>query len=151
EFQGIAADHFVEVDLGREIPTDTRLWLVARGGVYPPDSSINGAIGQGQRVQPRGLSLEARDRSGRWGVVSPDLGFPAGKNKTVLIDLQQVAAAGVPHARRLRLRTNLEVYWDRLALADGVERPQLSTLRLQPELAGLGFPGVRQPPPRNAS
>ena len=55
-------------------------------------------------------------------MVSPDLGFPAGKNKTILIDLQQVAAAGVAHARRLRLRTNLEVYWDWLAVADGVER-----------------------------
>jgi hypothetical protein len=77
-------------------------------------------------------------------MVSPDLGFPAGKNKTILIDLQQVAAAGVAHARRLRLRTNLEVYWDRLALADVVERPQLSTLRLQPERAELGYRGFSQ-------
>ncbi len=144
EFQGIAADHFVEFDLGREIPGDRRQWLVASGWIYPTDSSINVAIGQGQRVQPRGLSLEAQDRSGRWVVVSPDLGFPAGKNKTVLIDLQQVAAAGVPHARRLRLRTNLEVYWDRLALADVVERPQLSTLRLQPERAELRYRGFSQ-------
>jgi hypothetical protein len=77
-------------------------------------------------------------------VVSPDLGFPAGKNKTILIDLQQVAAAGVPHARRLRLRTNLEVYWDRLALAGAVGQPQLSTLRLQPERADLRFRGFSQ-------
>ena len=142
--QGIAADHFVEVDLGREIPADTRLWLVASGWIYPTDSSINVAIGQGQRVQPRGLSLEAQDRSGRWVVVSPDLGFPAGKNKTILIDLQQVTAAGVAHARRLRLRTNLEVYWDRLAVADGVERAQLSTSRLQPERAELRYRGFSQ-------
>src|SRR6185436_9030732 len=104
----------------------------------------NVAIGQGQRVQPRGLSLEAQDRSGRWVTVSPDLGFPAGKNKTVLIDLQQVPVAGVAHARRLRLRTNLEVYWDRLAVADGVERAQLSTSRLQPERAELRYRGFSQ-------
>src|SRR6185436_17454959 len=99
----------------------------------------NVAIGQGQRVQPRGLSLEAQDPSGRWVVVSPDLGFPAGKNKTVLIDLQQVAAAGVAHARRLRLPNNPEVYWGRLAVADGVERPQLRMLRLPPDRAELRF------------
>ena len=29
-----------------------------------------------------------------------------------LIDLTSVVRAGVPHARRLRLRTNLEIYWD---------------------------------------
>ena len=49
-------------------------------------------------VKPRGLSLEAQDATGRWVVVAPDLGFPAGKNKTILIDLQPVARAGV--ARR---------------------------------------------------
>ena len=34
--------------------------------------------------------LEALDRHGRWVVVDPDLGFPAGKNKTMLIDLSGV-------------------------------------------------------------
>jgi hypothetical protein len=141
EYQGVAADHFVEIELGREIPRDTRLWLVATGWIYPTDSSINVAIGQGTRIQPRGLSLEAQDRSGRWVVVSPDLGFPAGKNKTILIDLSQVTAAGVAHARRLRLRTNLEVYWDRLAVAEGIESPTLSTVRLQPDRADLRYRG----------
>lgn len=144
EFQGIAADHFVEIDLGREIGSETR-WLVASGWIYPTDSSINVAIGQGQRVQPHGLSLEAQHpSSGRWVVVAPDLGFPAGKNKTILIDLRQVAAAGVAGARRLRLRTNLEVYWDRLAVAEGVEHAELRTSRLQPERAELRYRGFSQ-------
>jgi tetratricopeptide (TPR) repeat protein len=140
-YQGIAAEHFVEVDLGREIPPDTRQWLVATGWIYPTDSSINVAIGQGTKIQPRGLSLEARDRSGRWVVVSADLGFPAGKNKTILIDLSQVTAAGVAHAQRLRLRTNLEVYWDRLAVADDLESSTASVTRLQPERAELRYRG----------
>ena len=46
-------------------------------------------------MKPRGLSLEAQDARGRWVVVAPDLGFPAGKNKTILIDLGRVARAGV--------------------------------------------------------
>ena len=75
------------------------------------------AIGQGGRVQPHGLSLEALDGRGRWVVVAPDLGFPAGKNKTILIDLGRVARAGLDGARRLRLRTNLEIYWDSIAYA----------------------------------
>ena len=41
----------------------------------------------GRPEQPRGLSLEAQDAQGRWAVVAPDLGFPAGKNKTILVDL----------------------------------------------------------------
>ncbi|MEO8256413.1 MAG: FG-GAP-like repeat-containing protein [Acidobacteriota bacterium] len=144
EFQGIAADHFVEIDLGQEITRQSRRWLVASGWIYPTDSSINVAIGQGQRVQPRGLSLEALDKSGRWVVVAPDLGFPAGKNKTILIDLRQVAAAGVAPARRLRLRTNLEVYWDRLAVADAVDGAELDIVPLLPARADLRYRGFSQ-------
>ena len=69
-YQGIAADHFVELELGAEIPRDAPMWLVAYGFVYPTDSSINVAIGQGGHVQPRGLSLEALDALGRWVVDS---------------------------------------------------------------------------------
>src|SRR3982074_3269093 len=47
-YQGIAKDHFVELDRGREIPRETRVWLVASGFIYPTDSSINVAIGQGR-------------------------------------------------------------------------------------------------------
>ena len=92
-------------------------WLVANGFIYPTDSSINVAIGQAG-IEPRGLSLEAQDAAGRWVVVAPDLGFPAGKNKTILIDLARVARAGVARPKRLRLRTNLEIYWDSLAVAE---------------------------------
>ena len=75
-YQGVAEDHFVEVDLGREIAPRPALWLVRHGWIYPTDSSINVAIGQGAADQPRGLALEAQDAPGRWVVVAPDLGFP---------------------------------------------------------------------------
>ena len=80
-YQGIAKDHYVEVDLGREIPAEGRTWLVANGWVYPTDSSINLAIGQGGHIEPHGLSVEAEDARGRWIVVAPDLGFPAGRTR----------------------------------------------------------------------
>jgi tetratricopeptide (TPR) repeat protein len=143
-YQGVAADHFVEVDLGVEIPRDAPMWLVAHGFVYPTDSSINVAIGQGGAVRPRGLSLEALDAGGRWVVVAPDLGFPAGKNKTILVDLGRVARAGVAGARRLRLRTNLEIYWDSLASAAGLTEASLRTVRLDPVRADLRYRGYSE-------
>jgi Tfp pilus assembly protein PilF len=140
-YQGIAQDHFIELDLGQEIPRETRLWLVANGWIYPTDSSINLAIGQGHQVQPHGLSLEAEDQAGRWVAVSPDLGFPAGKNKTILIDLATVVRAGLPHARRVRLRTNLEIYWDWLAIADDVPDAAIRTTRIPAARADLRYRG----------
>ena len=136
DYQGIAKDHFVEIDLGGA----TSKWLVANGWIYPTDSSINVAIGQ-QGVQPHGLSLEAQDDRGRWVVVSPDLGFPAGKNKTILVDLAPIARAGIAHPRRVRLRTNLEIYWDSLALADEITDVSICPWRIPAAVADLRHRG----------
>jgi Tfp pilus assembly protein PilF len=143
-YQGVAEEHFVEVELDRDIARDRPLWLVAHGWIYPTDSSINAAIGQGNHPKPHGLSLEAQDDGGRWIVVSPDLGFPAGKNKTILIDLRKLADAGVPRARRLRLRTNLEIRWDSVAYAEGVDAAVLKTVRVQSSQADLRYRGFSQ-------
>ncbi len=115
-YQGIAPEHYVDVTLPARRPGAGAPTLVALGWVYPTDSSINMAIGQGASVRPSGVVLEALGADGRWRVVDPDVGFPAGKNKTMLIDL-----SGAGEATRVRLRTNLEVYWDWLAVATPAE------------------------------
>jgi hypothetical protein len=120
EYQGIAQEHSVEFQLPAAESDGGSRVLIAQGWVYPTDSSINVAIGQHRVGQPRGLALEAQDAAGNWRTVEADLGFPAGKNKTMIIDL-----AGIGSARTVRLRTNLEVYWDALrvgTLADGAVR-----------------------------
>jgi hypothetical protein len=143
-YQGVANDHFVEFELGREVGSGDVPWLIAYGFVYPTDSSINVAIGQGENVQPRGLSLEARDGRGVWVTVAPDLGFPAGKNKTVLIDLGAAARAGIAGAKRFRLRTNLEIYWDSLSVATPATDVVPQTLRLAPTKADLRYRGFSE-------
>ena len=97
-YQGIAEDHFVEFELGARRRAGTRRrgsWRT--GGSIRPTAASTWRSGRARHVPPRGLSLEALDATGRWVVVAPDLGFPAGKNKTILIDLV-ACAAGV--ARR---------------------------------------------------
>lgn len=131
-YQGIADDHFVELELGEGAGAGTL--LIATGWIYPTDSSINVAIAQGG-IEPHGLALEAQRADGRWTTVHADLGFPAGKNKTVLIDL-----GGIGDARRLRLRTNLEISWDAMALAD-VSDERLATARLGAAAADLVYRG----------
>jgi tetratricopeptide (TPR) repeat protein len=135
-YQGIAKNHFVEFELPRVVSEG--LTLVASGWIYPTDSSINVAIGQGGEVTPSGVSLEARQTNGQWIVVDPDLGFPAGKNKTMLVDLSRARGA-----TRLRLRTNLEIYWDRLAVAE-TSVASVRQTRLQVLSAELRFRGYSQ-------
>ncbi len=134
-YQGVARDHWVEITVGDEIPRDRPLRLVANGWIHPTDSSINVAIAQGDGVKPQGLILEVPDSGDGWKVVRDDLGFPAGKNKTILLDLDGLFAADAP--RRFRLRTNLEIFWDSLAIAEALPETELKTQRLAPDSAEL--------------
>jgi tetratricopeptide (TPR) repeat protein len=142
-YQGVTRDHWVEAEIGEDVPRDKPLVLVAHGWIHPTDSSINVAIGQGKHPAPQGLVLEVPTPDGKWTVARPDLGFPSGKNKTILVDLDRIFRPGAP--RRFRLRTNLEIYWDSLAVAEALPAPSavaapgvtLKTQRLSPSSAEL--------------
>jgi hypothetical protein len=131
-YQGITRDHFVELELPEAAPRTGPLWLVAQGWVHPTDSSINVAISQGESPRPRGLSLQVADASGRFRTVRDGLGFPSGKDKTVLVDVGRVFPP--QGRRRARLATNLEVFWDRIGWAVG--RPDVKVTPQRLALAG---------------
>jgi len=151
QYQGIARDHYVEVDLGNEVPRSGALYLIANGSVYPTDSSLNVALSQGERWRARGLVLEVPDGHGGWRVARDNLGFPAGRRKTILVDLTNVFRPGVAH--RVRLRTNLEIYWDSIEWARGLPDTPLAITHLDPDVADLHYrgysvietPGTRAP------
>ena len=114
-YQGLTRDHWVELELPPVAPSDGPLYLLASGWVHPTDATVNIAIGQNSIAQPEGLSIEVPDEHGAWIAARKGLGFPAGKIKTVVLDLTGIFKPGAP--RRLRLRTNLEIFWDKLAWA----------------------------------
>ena len=148
QYQGVTRDHYVELDLGSNIPYSGPLYLIAKGWVHPSDSSINVAISQGSHQMPRALSLEAVDKLGRWHLVRPNLGFPAGRKKICLIDLAGVFHPGAPH--KLRLRTNLEIYWDQIQWAKGAPHTSIKITPLTPLSADLhyrGYSTIRQASP----
>ena len=138
-YQGVTREHYVEVELGEDIPSSGPLWLLASGWIRPTDSSINVAISQGRHPPPQSLRLEIPDGQGGWVVARSDLGFPAGKTKTILIDLQGLWRPDTP--RLVRLRTNMEIYWDALAWAPGLPEATLKTQRLRPHTAALRYRG----------
>ncbi|HEY0100457.1 MAG TPA: ASPIC/UnbV domain-containing protein, partial [Pyrinomonadaceae bacterium] len=173
DYQGITRDHYVEIELpalavngnagdqssqasqalsatgsagGSGKAVDEKLWLVAHGWVHPTDSSINEAIGQGQRVRAEGLRIEVPDGRGGWETAEDNLGIPAGRLKTLLFDISNIFRPGTP--RRLRLRTNLEIFWDKIEVARGLPRAQPKITRLDASTAELGYRGfsvINQP------
>jgi Tfp pilus assembly protein PilF len=149
QYQGIARDHYVEIDLPSDVPSSGPLYLIARGWLHPSDSSINVALSQGHHEQPQPLSLEVPNGRGGWHVARPNLGFPAGRNKICLIDLTGVFPPGIP--RKLRLRTNLEIYWDQIQWARGLPNTPLKITHIDPSTTHLRYRGYSAIHQANAS
>jgi tetratricopeptide (TPR) repeat protein len=139
QFQGLTRDHYLEIDLGEDAPKSGPLYLIAQGSIHDTESSVNVAITQGGRWHAHGMSVEVPDGKGRWVRAQDNLGFPAGRKKTVLFNLTNVFRPGTP--RRVRLRTNLEIYWDAIHWAVGAPDTPLKTATLSPNVADLHYRG----------
>jgi hypothetical protein len=97
-------------------------------------------MSQGKHEQPREPVLEVPDGRGGWKVARDNIGYPAGKNKTILIRLDGIEGPGV--TRRFRLRTNMEVYWDALHYARGRDEAPRREHPLTARYADLHFRGI---------
>jgi hypothetical protein len=139
QYQGLTRDHYLEVEVGDDAPKNGPLYLIAHGSIHDTESSLNVAITQGERWKARGLSLEVPDGNGNWIVAAPNLGFPAGRKKTILFNLTDVFRPGAP--RRVRIRTNLEIYWDQIEWAEGLPNAPVKTVRLSPNFTDLHYRG----------
>ena len=112
-YQGVAKSHYVEVELPEERSGTGPIVLIGTGWTRPTDSSINLALSQGAHTRAGGVAVEVPDGRGGWRTASENIGFPAGKAKTMVIDLTELTNGDVPD--RIRLRTRAEIYWDRIA------------------------------------
>jgi Flp pilus assembly protein TadD len=139
QYQGITRDHYLEIDLGDDAPKSGPLYLVAQGSIHDTESSVNVAVTQGSQWRAHGLSLEVPDGHGGWVTAQDNLGFPAGRKKTILFNLTNVFRPGTQ--RRVRIRTNLEIYWDCIQWAQGAPDAPLKTLTLNPNSADLHYRG----------
>src|SRR5262249_40374780 len=86
--------------------------------------------------------LQVLDGAGRWQTVVEDMGIPAGKPKTIVVDL---AGKWLSASRRVRILTNLCVYWDEVFLAEHAGSPAPRLTELAPAAADLHFRGFSTP------
>jgi hypothetical protein len=106
--QGIVEPHEVVLELPPEAVRAGRVHLFLRGWVFPTDASINVAVAQSDSLSVAPPRLAVPDGDGGWRPVGP-VGFPSGKDKTVVVDVSGVVPPDDP---RVRVRTNMQVYWD---------------------------------------
>jgi len=141
DYSGVAERHHLELDFG-DLGGLERPMLVLHGWVDWADGSTFLALSQ---ERPEGLpmpTLEARGPGGRWQTVIAEMGIPAGKPKTIAVDLTGKLPPGT---RELRIVTELCVYWDEIYLGESVA-PSPVVLREVPALAAeLRFRGFSRP------
>jgi hypothetical protein len=134
--QGLVPEYFLELDLG-DLPVAnedaaTTVQLVMTGWMFPTDTSINIAISQNKELSgsrppsiwmPR-VNADAPSQTD-WVEVVPNMGFPGGKTKTIVVDIPVEQFRNGDH--RIRIITSMELYWDSIQVAVGPQQP-VSTL-----------------------
>lgn len=136
KFQGIIKMKDLILDLG-DIPNTENLHLFLNGWIFPTDASINVAISQSDLIKIKMPSLEVINKKGEWEEVISNIGFPSGKNKTVIVDLSDKFLTA---ERKIRITTNMEIYWDYIFYAKDVNVETKMT-KMIPDKADYHFRG----------
>ena len=137
QLRGLAEPFSIVMDFG-PLPTEQPLvlaltgWLRFGGGMANVGSSLDSHL---PFPFPR---LEAEGADGSWKAVPVEVGVPAGKTKTILVDLTGKLPEG---ARRLRLSTSFELYWDEAVLCSKAKQDESIMTSLSPDSSELRWHG----------
>ncbi len=126
QLRGLAEPFSVTMDFG-ELPTDKPLVLALTGWLRFGGGMANIAASLDPNLPFPFPVLEAELADGSWKQVQVEVGAPAGKTKTILVDLENKLPPGT---RRLRLTTAFEIHWDsaRLCVKTSSSQTQVTTL-----------------------
>ena len=148
-FKGYAEEHSLTLDLGKLEP-GAHYALLLYGWVDYADSSANLSASQaGVKLLPPYLEVAGED--GDFTTALPQMGFPAGLPKTMLVDLKGLVS---PEKNRVRITTSMRLYWDRIQVAKVVSEARLVVKELEAssaELRRLGYPAPFNPDGRMPS
>ncbi len=139
-YAGFANLHTLTLDVGPWSP-EHPLQLLLDGYIeYFSASSMYAAWQAGLQPIPPRVDVQLAD--GSWKRIIDDMGFPAGLPRTIVVDLTGKLPLG---ARKIRITTNLQIYWDRARIDNG---PNVATDVRRTEvplaMAHLAFRGYPQ-------
>lgn len=137
KYQGITDMHDLVLDLGDKVQTGN-LYLFLNGWIFPTDASINVSISQSSGLKVVPPIIQVINKQGQWETVIDKAGFPMGKDKTVIINLSGKMQTS---DHRVRIRTNMEIYWDQVFFSDCQSKAPLITNILNPVTADLHYRG----------
>ena len=139
-YKGYAQTHSIILDLG-DMSKAERITLIIYGWVEYPESYSNLAASQGgvQLILP---SLSVPDEDGEWRTVIKNMGFPAGLPKYMTVD---VTGKFLTRDYRVKITTNMQIYWDAILVNTFAEKVPLHTNFLRAKTAHLHWKGYPKP------
>jgi tetratricopeptide (TPR) repeat protein len=140
QLRGLAEPHGVIVDFGR-LPIERPLVLVLSGWLRFGGGIANIAASQDPTLPFPFPVLEVETEGGGWKTVDVPVGVPAGKTKTILVEL---AGKLPPGSGRLRLSTAFELHWDRIALFERLDSAPTRLTTLAPTQTDLHWRGFSE-------
>jgi hypothetical protein len=146
QLRGLAEPHGLVLDFG---PLDVRkpLVLVMNGWIRFGGGMANIAAAHDPSLPFPFPVLEAEVGPGTWKAMDVTVGAPAGKTKTILVDLENKLEPGT---HRLRLTEAFEIHWDRIALLEKAPNAATSITFVTASEADLhfrGFSALKDLPP----
>lgn len=114
QLRGLAEPYSITLDFGPP-PAGRPLVLALTGWIHFGGGMANIAGSIDPTLPFPFPALEAELGDGSWSKVDVTVGTPAGKTKTILVDLENKLPAGT---RRLRLSTAYEIHWDAAQLGE---------------------------------
>jgi tetratricopeptide (TPR) repeat protein len=140
DFQGITELRELILDPGSLKKTEG-LHLFLNGWIFPTDASINKAIAQSEKNKVTPPYLQVINENGEWETIIPNLGFPAGKAKTVIADLD---GKFLSEDCRVRIITNMEIYWDQAYFAYDLPQVPVISVKVRPDEADHHYRGFSE-------
>lgn len=143
QYRGIATPHVLELSFDPErVRAAPKLRLVMTGWFQWSNASVNVAVARDPDWSFVAPTLSVPDGQGGWVECGPPLGFPAGKTKTMVIDVTELLLRDDP---RLRLFSTLELYWDSIHLAVCGDDDERRVSSLEPVSSRLWRRGFSAP------
>jgi len=140
KYQGIIEMEELILDPGKEINIKD-FYLFLNGWIFPTDASINVALSQNKSIKVVPPVIQIVDKSGNWVTVTENPGFPMGKDKTVIVDL---SGKFLSEDHRIRIFTNMEIYWDYVFFADNLLKNRLIFTEARQVFADLHYRGFSE-------
>ena len=137
KFQGITEMKDLILDLGISGSTKN-LYLFLNGWIFPTDASINVAISQSDDIKVQPPVIQTINKKGEWETVIDNLGFPMGKDKTVIASL---GGKFLSDDSRIRIRTNMQIYWDHIFYSLNNSDVPVLSYEIEPGSADLHYRG----------